>query len=164
MLIKQLSLFIENKPGSLYPICKVLQKNNINIRTLSLADTEQFGILRLLVKEWEKARDVLTEAGFIVKVTDVIALPVEDHPGGLAELLKIVDKYNISVEYMYAFISMVYCYQQFPEKYCPTFAKVPIMTPFGLTEGKKCVTICTTKKRSNSKGKIKIKSFVTEMK
>ena len=103
MLIKQLSLFIENKPGSLYPICKVLQENNINIRTLSLADTEQFGILRLLVKEWEKARDVLTEAGFIVKVTDVIALPVGDHPGGLAELLKIIDKYNISVEYMYAF-------------------------------------------------------------
>lgn len=103
MLIKQLSLFIENKPGSLYPICKVLQDNNINIRTLSLADTEQFGILRLLVKEWEKARDVLTAAGFIVKVTDVIALPVEDHPGGLAELLKVVDKNNISVEYMYAF-------------------------------------------------------------
>ncbi len=103
MLIKQLSLFIENKPGSLYPICKVLQDNNINIRTLSLADTAQFGILRLLVKEWEKARDVLSAAGFIVKVTDVIALPVEDHPGGLAELLQIVDKHNISVEYMYAF-------------------------------------------------------------
>lgn len=103
MLIKQLSLFVENKPGSLYPICKVLQDNDINIRTLSLADTEQFGILRLLVKEWEKARDVLVAAGFIVKVTDVVALPVADHPGGLAELLKIVDKHNISVEYMYAF-------------------------------------------------------------
>ncbi len=103
MLIKQLSLFVENKPGSLYPICKVLQDNNINIRTLSLADTEQFGILRLLVKEWEKARDVLSAAGFIVKVTDVVALPVADHPGGLAELLKVVDKHNISVEYMYAF-------------------------------------------------------------
>lgn len=103
MLIKQLSLFVENKPGSLYPICKVLKDNNISIRTLSLADTEQFGILRLLVKEWEKARDILTDAGFIVKVTDVIALPVEDRPGGLAELLEIVDKHNISVEYMYAF-------------------------------------------------------------
>ena len=103
MLIKQLSLFVENKPGSLYPICKVLQDNNINIRTRSLADTEQFGILRLLVKEWEKARDVLSAAGFIVKVTDVVALPVADHPGGLAELLKVVDKHNISVEYMYAF-------------------------------------------------------------
>ena len=103
MLIKQLSLFVENKPGSLYPICKVLKDNNISIRTLSLADTEQFGILRLLVKEWEKARDVLSAAGFIVKVTDVIALPVADRPGGLAELLEIVDKHNISVEYMYAF-------------------------------------------------------------
>ncbi|MBR1966128.1 MAG: hypothetical protein IKA22_05920 [Lentisphaeria bacterium] len=103
MLIKQLSLFVENKPGSLYPICKVLKDNNISIRTLSLADTEQFGILRLLVKEWEKARDVLSEAGFIVKVTDVIALPVADRPGGLAELLEVVDKHNISVEYMYAF-------------------------------------------------------------
>lgn len=103
MLIKQLSLFVENKPGSLFPICKVLKDNNISIRTLSLADTAQFGILRLLVKEWEKARDVLTAAGFIVKVTDVIALPVEDRPGGLSELLEIVDKHNISVEYMYAF-------------------------------------------------------------
>lgn len=103
MLIKQLSLFVENKPGSLFPICKVLKDNDISIRTLSLADTEQFGILRLLVKEWEKARDVLTAAGFIVKVTDVIALPVVDRPGGLAELLEIVDKHNISVEYMYAF-------------------------------------------------------------
>lgn len=103
MLIKQLSLFVENKPGSLFPICKVLKDNDISIRTLSLADTEQFGILRLLVKEWEKARDVLTQAGFIVKVTDVIALPVVDRPGGLAELLEIVDRHNISVEYMYAF-------------------------------------------------------------
>ena len=103
MLIKQLSLFIENKPGSLYPICKVLQDNNINIKTLSLADTDQFGILRLLVKEWEKARDILTEAGFIVKVNDVIALPIVDRPGGLADLLQVVDKNNISVEYMYAF-------------------------------------------------------------
>ena len=103
MLIKQLSLFVENKPGSLFPICKVLKDNNISIRTLSLADTEQFGILRLLVKEWEKAREVLTAAGFIVKVTDVIALPVVDRPGGLAELLEIVDKHDISVEYMYAF-------------------------------------------------------------
>lgn len=103
MLIKQLSLFVENKPGSLYPICKVLQDHNISIRTLSLADTQQFGILRLLVKEWELAKEVLESAGFIVKITDVIALPVTDEPGGLAKILKVIDKHNISVEYMYAF-------------------------------------------------------------
>ncbi len=103
MLIKQLSLFVENKPGSLYPICKVLQDNDLSIRTLSLADTQQFGILRLLVKEWDKAKDVLEKAGFIVKVTDVVALPVVDKPGGLAELLKVIDKHQLSVEYMYAF-------------------------------------------------------------
>ncbi len=103
MLIKQLSLFIENKPGSLNAICRVLKENDINIRTLSLADTQQFGILRILVKEHDRARAALEKAGFLVKVTDVLALPVSDHPGGLAELLRIFDASNISVEYMYAF-------------------------------------------------------------
>ena len=105
MNIKQLSLFVENKPGALNAICQVLSKNNISIRTLSLADTQQFGILRLLVKEWELARDVLSAAGFLVKITDVVALPVADCPGGLAAILDVLDLNKISVEYMYAFIS-----------------------------------------------------------
>lgn len=103
MRIKQLSLFVENKSGSLHAACKVLAENDISIRTLSLADTEQFGILRLLVKEWETAKTVLEKAGFIVKVTEVFAIPVEDRPGGLAELLGVLNQAGINVEYMYAF-------------------------------------------------------------
>ena len=82
MMIKQLSLFVENRPGALSAVCQVLKNNRINIRTLSLADTQQFGILRLLVKEYEKAKEALEAAGLVVKVTDVLALTVPDHPGG----------------------------------------------------------------------------------
>ena len=103
MLIRQLSLFIENKPGALNAVCQVLKKNGINIRTLSLADTQQFGILRLLVKDHARAFAVLREAGFLVKETDVLALPVKDTPGGLAAILDVLDLAGISVEYMYAF-------------------------------------------------------------
>lgn len=103
MNIKQLSLFIENKSGTLNKVCQVLKKNDINIFTLSLADTEQFGIMRLLVKDWENAKKVLAEAGFVANVTEVLAVPVPDRPGGLADLLDVLDRYCINVEYMYAF-------------------------------------------------------------
>jgi len=103
MRIKQLSLFIENKPGMLNKVCRVLKENDINICTLSLADTEQFGIMRLLIHDWENAKQVLKNAGFVANVTEVLALPVEDHPGGLAYLLEILDENNINIEYMYAF-------------------------------------------------------------
>ena len=103
MPIKQLSLFVENRPGSLDAVCQVLKKHNLSIRTLSLADTQQFGILRLLVREHEEARRVLEEAGFVVKITDVLALTVPDCPGGLADILTILDRHGLSVEYMYAF-------------------------------------------------------------
>jgi hypothetical protein len=103
MRIKQLSLFIENKPGTLNKVCRVLKENDINICTLSLADTEQFGIMRLLIHDWENAKQVLENAGFVANVTEVLALPVEDHPGGLAYLLEILDENNINIEYMYAF-------------------------------------------------------------
>ena len=102
-LSKQLPLFVENQPGSLNAVCQVLKDHQINIRTLSLADTQQFGILRLLVKEHEKARAALEAAGFIVKSTDVLALPVSDRPGGLADILNVLDRNQMSVEYMYAF-------------------------------------------------------------
>jgi hypothetical protein len=101
--IYQLSLFIENKPGTLNDVCQVLNRNKLNIRTLSLADTEQFGILRLLLKEWERAKVVLEEAGFLVKVTEVVALKVEDRPGGLAEILNMLNNAKVNIEYMYAF-------------------------------------------------------------
>ena len=103
MRIIQLSLFIENKPGTLNKVCRVLKKNDINICTLSLADTEQFGIMRLLIRDWKDAKQVLENAGFVANVTEVLALPVEDHPGGLAYLLEILDENNINIEYMYAF-------------------------------------------------------------
>ena len=103
MPIKQLSLFVENQPGSLSKVCQVLKENRINISTLSLADTREYGILRLLIQEHDRARVVLEEAGYVVKVTDVLALTVPDHPGGLADTLAILDKHALSVEYMYAF-------------------------------------------------------------
>ncbi|MDD5728556.1 MAG: ACT domain-containing protein [Victivallales bacterium] len=105
MNIKQLSLFIENKSGTINKVCQVLKKHNINIYTLSLADTEQFGIMRLLVRDWEYARKVLAEAGFIANVTEVLALAVADEPGGLADLLEIMARHDLNVEYMYAFTS-----------------------------------------------------------
>ena len=103
MKLKQLSVFLENKPGRLRELCAVLAENSINIITLSLADTEQFGILRLIVKEHDKARALLEEKGFVAKLTDVIAVEVNDQPGGLSEVLKIEEESGISVEYMYAF-------------------------------------------------------------
>ncbi len=103
MRIKQLSLFIENKPGTLNEVCQVLKENDINICTLSLADTEQFGIMRLLIHDWENAKKILEDAGFVVNATEVLALPVGDHPGGLAYLLEILNENKINIEYMYAF-------------------------------------------------------------
>lgn len=103
MILKQLSLFVENKPGALNAPCKVLAEKNINISTLSLADTKDFGILRILTKEWEKAKQALEENGFAVKVTDVVAVEVDNRPGGLSHILEVLEKHSLNVEYMYAF-------------------------------------------------------------
>ena len=103
MTIKQISLFLENKPGHLASICKALADAKINIVTLSLADTQQFGIVRLIVEDWERAKDVLEKAHFAVNVHDVIAASVRDEPGGMAELLDIVEAAGVNIEYMYAF-------------------------------------------------------------
>ncbi|MEN8256059.1 MAG: ACT domain-containing protein [Verrucomicrobiota bacterium] len=103
MKLKQLSVFLENKPGRLRELCALLAENGISIITLSLADTEQFGILRLIVKDYDKAKALLEEKGFVAKLTDVIAVEVKDEPGGLSDILKIEEASGISVEYMYAF-------------------------------------------------------------
>lgn len=103
MKLKQLSVFLENKPGRLREACSILAENSINLITLSLADTEQFGILRLIVNDSETAKKVLQEAGFVAKITEVIAVEVKDEPGGLSSILKIEEDAGISVEYMYAF-------------------------------------------------------------
>ncbi len=102
MKLHQLSLFLENRPGQLRVPIQALADEAINLLALSLADTEQYGILRLIVRDWEKAKTVLERAGCVVKVTEVVAVEVPDRPGGLAALLKILDEVKLSVEYMYA--------------------------------------------------------------
>lgn len=103
MKLKQLSLFLENKPGALSAPMRVLAAEGLNITTLSIADTQNFGILRLILRDWEKARELLEKNGFVVKVTDVVAIEVPDKPGGLAEVLGVLEGTGINVEYMYAF-------------------------------------------------------------
>ncbi|HMD85757.1 MAG TPA: ACT domain-containing protein [Terriglobia bacterium] len=103
MKIHQLSLFLENKPSQLTEPCRLLGQAGINIRTLTLADTERFGILRFIVSDWEKGAHLLQEAGYVVNVTEVVAVEVPDRPGGLAELLGVFEQAGINIEYMYAF-------------------------------------------------------------
>lgn len=103
MRIPQLSIRIENKVGQLIAPCKLLADAGINIVTLSLADFPEFGILRLIVRDWRHAREVLEAAGVDVAATDVLAIEVRDQPGGLVGLLEIFAKAGISVAHMYAF-------------------------------------------------------------
>jgi hypothetical protein len=103
MKLQQLSIFLENKPGQLKKACELLAQAGISISTLSLADTKEFGILHLLIKDWDKAKSALEKGGFTVKPTEVLAVEVEDRPGGLAEILKPVDSAKLNIEYMYAF-------------------------------------------------------------
>jgi hypothetical protein len=100
--IRQLSLFLENRPGQLRFPCKVLGDAGIDILTMSLADTAQFGILRLVVKDWRRAKEVLEAAGVVVNVTEVLAVDVPDRAGGLASVLEAFEKAGVGVEYMYA--------------------------------------------------------------
>ncbi len=104
MNIKQISIFVENKKGRLAEITKTLAQNNIDISALSIADTTEFGILRLIVNKPELAEKVLKEKGFAVKATEVIAISVENKPGGLSIALEKLDEEHISIEYMYAFV------------------------------------------------------------
>ena len=104
MKIRQVSVFIENKSGRLSDVIEFLGDNGINIRALSLADTSDFGILRLIVNDPDKAYTLLREKDFTVGATDVIAVAVPDIPGGLASVLKLLKDKDISVEYMYAYV------------------------------------------------------------
>ncbi|MBQ7292629.1 MAG: ACT domain-containing protein [Clostridia bacterium] len=104
MFIKQLSIFIENKVGRLQAIMDTLSENNINIRALSIAETTEFGILRIITPDVEKAKQVLREVDVISKITDVIAVYIDDKAGGLAKMLKSITDAEINVEYMYAFL------------------------------------------------------------
>ena len=103
MKLKQLSLFLENKPGNVRKACQTLADNGVNIETMTLADTKQYGILRLLVKDWEHAKEVFEQNGVVANVADVIALAVSHRPGGLADILCILDEAGLNIEYMYGF-------------------------------------------------------------
>jgi hypothetical protein len=103
-LISQISIFIENESGKLFEISDILGKNSINIRALSLADTSDFGILRLILDDPMKGYEVLKQNEFTVGRTDVVAVEVPDRPGGLATVLKVLMDHSINIEYMYAFV------------------------------------------------------------
>lgn len=104
MKVEQISIFIENKSGRLAEVSGTLGEAGINIRALSLADTSDFGILRLIVNDTDKAYQVLREQNFTVNKTEVIGVEVPDTPGGLSSILQILDQNDVNVEYMYAFV------------------------------------------------------------
>lgn len=103
MKLKQLSLFLENRSGALSRPVRLLARGGFNILTLSIAEANQFGILRVILRDWEKAKKLLEKSGFVVKVTDMVAVAVPDQPGGLAKILEVLEKAGINVEFMYAF-------------------------------------------------------------
>ena len=105
MAIKQLTVFVPNRKGSIVGITDILAKNKINMRALSVAETEDFGILRLIVSDEKAAEKVLEEKGYLIKVVDVVGVKIGDEPGKLNEALAVLDKNDINVEYLYAFMA-----------------------------------------------------------
>ncbi|MBR5233122.1 MAG: ACT domain-containing protein [Clostridia bacterium] len=105
MAIRQLTVFVENKQGSLVAITEMLSENNINIRALSIAETEDFGILRLIVNDEVSAEKILADAGYLIRMTDVVGVKIGDAPGKLSATLKVLDENNINMEYLYAFMA-----------------------------------------------------------
>ncbi|WP_163338262.1 ACT domain-containing protein [Desulfopila sp. IMCC35008] len=105
MRVEQIAVFLENKSGRLAEITSIIAAENVNIRALSVADTADFGILRLIVDDVEKAKDILKSNGFTVGITNVLAVEVADQVGGLATVLKSIEQAGLNVEYMYAFVN-----------------------------------------------------------
>ena len=105
MAIKQITVFVENRQGSLVSITRALSDNNVNIRALSIADTKDFGILRLIVNDEASAEKTLKENGYLIKVTDVVGVKIGDAPGKLTAALDVLDKAGINMEYLYAFMA-----------------------------------------------------------
>jgi hypothetical protein len=104
MPVKQISVFLENSKGRLAEVTRTLSHEKINIRALSLADTADFGVLRIIVDNPDRCLAVLKSRAFVAQVTEVIAVEVEDKPGGLAHILEVLDQDNVNVEYMYAYV------------------------------------------------------------
>ena len=104
MRIKQISVFLENRQGRLYDVCSLLGSNNVNIRALTIAETESFGVLRIVVDKSDVAIRLLRDNQFVANFTDVIAIEVPDKPGGLASILKVLAENEVNIEYMYGFV------------------------------------------------------------
>ena len=104
MAIKQLTVFVENKPGAVVLITETLSKHDINIRALSIAETEDFGILRLIVNDEESAEKILKDEGYLIKITEVVGVKIGDAPGKLSAALKVLGESSINIEYLYAFM------------------------------------------------------------
>ncbi len=105
MAIKQLTVFVQNRKGSIVSVTDILAKSNVNIRALSIAETEDFGILRLIVNDENAAEKVLEQQGYLIKVVDVVGVKIGDEPGKLTAALDVLDKADINVEYLYAFMT-----------------------------------------------------------
>ena len=105
MAIKQLTVFVQNKQGTVASVTDTLSKNGINLRALSIAETQDFGILRLIVSDETTAERVLGDGGYLIKVIDVVGVKIGDEPGKLSEALSVLDKAGINVEYLYAFMA-----------------------------------------------------------
>lgn len=105
MSLKQLNIFVENKKGALVEITETLAAHNVNIRALSIADTEEFGILRLIVNDNETASNILSDKDYLIKITEVVGVKIGDAPGKLSTALEVLDKEDINVEYLYAFMA-----------------------------------------------------------
>ncbi|MBF0330493.1 MAG: ACT domain-containing protein [Candidatus Omnitrophica bacterium] len=103
MKITQISVFLENKEGRLHDAVKTLSDKGINIRTLTIAESKDFGVLRIIVDRPEEAKEALVAHGFVARITEIVAVEVDDRPGGLARLLQVLQEHRINIEYMYAF-------------------------------------------------------------
>lgn len=106
MPVKQISVFIENKKGKLAEATRFIAEHHVNLRALSIADTQDFGILRLICEDPQKADEVLKEGGYLTRMNNVLAVAIEDKPGSLANILEVLAEEDVSVEYTYAFLSL----------------------------------------------------------
>ncbi len=104
MFIKQISVFLENTKGSLSRLTRLLSKGGVDLVALTIADTEQYGIMRCIVSDTELGVKIMKEAGYVARLTDVVAVSVPDQPGGLAEVLKLLNAADVAVEYLYSFV------------------------------------------------------------
>lgn len=105
MSLKQLTVFVENKQGTLVDITETLAAHNVNLRALSIADTRDFGILRLIVNDNDTACSTLSEQGYLIKITEVVGVKIGDQPGKLSKALQVLDEAGINMEYLYAFMA-----------------------------------------------------------